>query len=240
MPRMVKEDDYLRRRNEILECAQRMAYTKGFDKMSIQDILDELGISKGAFYHYFDSKSSLLEAMVVHLQEQILQVYAPMIDEPDTPALVKLERFFSATARWKSANKQYLMPILRTWYHDDNAVIRQRLVDQGFAAIMPLIGKVIRQGIEEGALRTAYTPEIESVLVALFLGMGDAIAKEMLAIPEGAPFEAREKAFTRMENLVKVFTASIERVLGAEPGAMMLFDVVILREWILPELAGVS
>jgi AcrR family transcriptional regulator len=32
-----------------------LVFTKGFEQMSIQDILDELHISKGAFYHYFDS-----------------------------------------------------------------------------------------------------------------------------------------------------------------------------------------
>ena len=41
------------RRNEILDVAQRLIYTKGYEQMTIQDILDGLQISKGAFYHYF-------------------------------------------------------------------------------------------------------------------------------------------------------------------------------------------
>jgi len=39
-------------------------YTTGFEQMSVQDILDELKISKGAFYHYFDSKLALLDGLV--------------------------------------------------------------------------------------------------------------------------------------------------------------------------------
>ena len=27
---------------------------KGYEQMSIQDVLDEMGASRGAFYHYFD------------------------------------------------------------------------------------------------------------------------------------------------------------------------------------------
>jgi AcrR family transcriptional regulator len=32
--------------------------------MSIQDILRELGMSNGAFFHYFDSKAAVLEALI--------------------------------------------------------------------------------------------------------------------------------------------------------------------------------
>lgn len=53
MARVVKEKEYAQRRSQIVEAAQRFMYTKGYELMSIQDILDDLGISKGAFYHYF-------------------------------------------------------------------------------------------------------------------------------------------------------------------------------------------
>ena len=62
MPRIVKE--HAVRRNEILDLAQQLVYTKGYEQMTIQDILDGLQISKGAFYHYFDSKHAVLEAVV--------------------------------------------------------------------------------------------------------------------------------------------------------------------------------
>ena len=61
MARSVNEKEYAVKRNEILDVAQRFVYTRGYEQMSIQDILDELHISKGAFYHYFDSKQALLE-----------------------------------------------------------------------------------------------------------------------------------------------------------------------------------
>ena len=50
------------RRDAFLDVAQRLVETKGYEAMSIQDVLDALEVSKGAFYHYFDSKQALLEA----------------------------------------------------------------------------------------------------------------------------------------------------------------------------------
>ena len=59
MARIVNKEEYEIRRNEILDAAQRLIYTKGYDQMSIQDILAESHISKGAFYHYFELQASL-------------------------------------------------------------------------------------------------------------------------------------------------------------------------------------
>ncbi len=68
MVRVVK--DYTVRRNEILDVAQRLMVTTGYEQMTIQDILDGLGISKGAFYHYFSSKQELLEAIIERMLER--------------------------------------------------------------------------------------------------------------------------------------------------------------------------
>ncbi len=61
MARIVKEEEYAGKRNAILDVAQRLIYTKGYEQMTIQGMLDDLQISKGAFYHYFDSKQAVLE-----------------------------------------------------------------------------------------------------------------------------------------------------------------------------------
>jgi AcrR family transcriptional regulator len=60
MPRTVNATLYTVRREAFLDVAQRLVQTKGYEAMSIQDVLDELDASKGAFYHYFDSKQALL------------------------------------------------------------------------------------------------------------------------------------------------------------------------------------
>ncbi|MEO8612545.1 MAG: helix-turn-helix domain-containing protein, partial [Chloroflexota bacterium] len=62
MVRVVKEQDYAEKRNEILDTAQRLVFSKGYERLTIQDILQALNISKGALYHYFDSKQAVLEA----------------------------------------------------------------------------------------------------------------------------------------------------------------------------------
>ena len=47
-------------RNRIIDAAEKLFARKGYAATSVQDILDALGISKGGFYHYFDTKMELL------------------------------------------------------------------------------------------------------------------------------------------------------------------------------------
>ena len=62
MARTVDTEAHAVRREAFVDVAQRLMQTKGYEQMSIQDVLDELDASRGAFYHYFDSKTALLEA----------------------------------------------------------------------------------------------------------------------------------------------------------------------------------
>ena len=49
------------KRDTFLDAAQRLIKTKGYEALSVQDVLAAVGTSKGAFYHYFDSKAALLD-----------------------------------------------------------------------------------------------------------------------------------------------------------------------------------
>src|SRR3954462_785390 len=101
MARSVNEKEYALKRNQILDVTQRLVYTKGYEQMAIQDILGVLKISKGAFYHYFDSKPAWLEALVDRIGEAAFDLLNPIVHDPPLPALEKLQRFFDTAVRWK-------------------------------------------------------------------------------------------------------------------------------------------
>ena len=99
MARVINESEYAGRRNEILDAVQRLVYTKGFRQMTIQDILDDLQISKGAFYHYFDSKQDVLEGLVARMLEAIEALTVGIVRDTALRPLEKLERFLQCHCR---------------------------------------------------------------------------------------------------------------------------------------------
>jgi TetR/AcrR family transcriptional regulator, transcriptional repressor for nem operon len=234
MPRVVNAEEFAVRRNEILDAAQTLVFTRGYEQMSIQDIVDSIKISKGAFYHYFSSKPALLEALTERIEEEALTYLTPLLQNDHLCALEKLERYFNATASWKTANKAYLLALLRVWYHDDNAIVRQKMVSKGFKRVMPLLADVFRQGEREGVLQTSYTEQIGNVLMSLMLGMGDGTSQKLLRLDKDSSLVEREACYRNMVETITAYTHAIERVLGAAPGSMTFFDFEILREWVVP------
>ena len=225
-PRITKEPT--QRRSDIIASAQRFMTTKGFEQTTIQDILDDLHISKGAFYHYFDSKATLLDALIEHMVEQIMPVIVPIMEDPALPAIAKLERFFDVSARWKAAQKPFMLALLHVWYRDENALVRQKQTAATLRLISPLIAQIICQGVQEGVFNTPYPEQMGEVALVLMVGVGDSVAGLLMNLEE------HPDALQRMTGITAVYTATLERALGAQPGSLHLFDPKVLEDWFLP------
>ncbi len=230
MVRVLKEAEHAAKRNEILDAALQLIYAKGYNSMTIQDILDLLQISKGAFYHYFDSKAAVLEAVVERMAvEQIEPLLLAVVKDPRLTALEKLQRYFDTAVRWKIAEKDFMMALIRVWYSDDNALARQKMYGQMVAHVRPLFMEIIRQGVREGVFTTPYPEYASQVNIDLVQGLGDAFAQLVLA-EETEPGHALKQA----ETMLAAYTDAVERLLGAPQGSIHLMDRESLKAWFPP------
>ncbi|NEB81528.1 TetR/AcrR family transcriptional regulator [Streptomyces sp. SID14478] len=63
----------------LLAAATRLFAERGYDRTSVQEIVETAGVTKGALYHYFGSKDDLLHevyARVLRLQQERLDAFA--------------------------------------------------------------------------------------------------------------------------------------------------------------------
>ena len=225
MARSVNEKEYALKRNQILDVTQRLVYTKGYEQMAIQDILVELRISKGAFYHYFDSKPALLEALIERFAQEALELLNPIVQDPHLPALEKLQRFFDTAVRWKTARKTFMIELLHVWYADHNAIVRQKMLAMSSRHTLPLLTAIFHQGIQEGVLNIPFPDQIGVVLLSLIQSIGDAFAELLLdREPQGDELQ-------RAERLIAAYDDALERLLGAPAGSLQLMDAESLKAW---------
>ena len=227
MARVVKENEYTVKRNEILSVAQRLVYTTGFEQMSVQDILDELKISKGAFYHYFDSKLALLDGLVERMMDEAVQVLQPIVDTVDLPALEKMRRYFAAGSRWKVARKSFMLDLMRVWYTDSNTLVRQKQEAAAMKRIAPMLADIVRQGIMEGVFTTTYPDQIGSMIWGLAEGITDNVAELLLS--NNPPPDALQ----RLEAIIGAYSEAMERILGAPVGSLPLADIAMIKDWLV-------
>ena len=226
MARVVKEKEYTVRRNAILDVAQRLIYTKNYEQMSLQDIAVELQISKGALFHYFPSKAALLEALIDRMLEEGMQQIAPIAHDSKLPALEKLQHLFVMLVRWKTDQKSFFLAMLRAWYDDGNAIVRQKVRTKRLRQMSLILTDIIQQGIEQGDFLIPYSDQVGEVALCLVEGLVDSVSMLLLTL------EPNRDCLQRMESAVSTYTAALERTLGIAAGSIEIISVQTLKEWL--------
>jgi AcrR family transcriptional regulator len=205
--------------------AQRLVETKGYEAMSIQDVLEALEVSKGAFYHYFDSKQALLEGVVERFADGAIARMAPILSDPNLSALEKLERVFAGIAGWKAERKDLVLAIIEVWSSDSNAIVREKLRRMTVRLMTPRFSAVIKQGIDEGVFNVASPDETATVLLSVMLGFQEQATHLFIAR------QANTIPFELVERTVAGYTAAYERILGIPKGSLTLTDRATLHFW---------
>jgi len=73
-------------RERILDVALDLFIEKGFDKTSLREIAEQLGVTKAALYYHFASKEDILMALHLRLHEFGLDALTQLGDQEPTPA----------------------------------------------------------------------------------------------------------------------------------------------------------
>ena len=217
------------RMEEILDAAQALFAQKGYNATSVQEIIDTVGIAKGTFYHYFRSKLELLDAVVERLGAQGLQELEALVDDPALDAARKLQQLFLQSNLWKLRHRSLLLELLRVMYRPQNAVFRERLQQVSMATAIPLVARIIRQGVAEGTFQVEDPEEVAAIVLGMGQFLGDALAQMILEEEQGPEFQAR------LERKVRTYEQSVERVLGAAPGSVRLLSADMLAPWLASE-----
>lgn len=227
MPRTIKQQEHDEKRNQILDAAQHLVYAKGFARMTVGDILAEVQISSGAFYHYFDSKPAVLEAFVERLKHELETPLLPIIRDPHLSAVQKLQGFFDTLSRLRLAHQADVVALLRVWYSDDNAVVRQKVEQAVLQQRTPLLTEIISQGVREGSFTTADPAKTGEVVEALLQGMGHIQARLFLSSEH-----ERDELRAEIVATQAAFMDAVERVLGAPANSFSRADAEAVNIWL--------
>lgn len=229
MPRTVKQEEFATKRKDILDTAQRLILTKGYEQVAIRDILEELGISSGAFHHYFGSRADLLDGLTTRIQTEVEGQLRPILDNPKLTAIEKFQGFFDTLDRLRSERKDFIIKLLHVWYTDDNAVMRQKVDEAVVAQRASLLKEIIEQGLREGVFTTAYPQQAGEVILALLQGMGNSHAKLILSF-DHAP--DKEQVVGQLVETHAAYMDAVERVLGAPPHTLYRAKIEEVRTWL--------
>ena len=226
MPRTLDPALHSTRREAFLDAAQRLIQAQGYEAMSVQDVLDAVDTSRGAFYHYFDSKQALLEGVVERFADAALAGLEPVLDDTSLSAARKLERIFGGIQSFKAERRELVLAIVEVWNSDANAIVREKLRRLSTRRLVPVLAPVIEAGVAEGAWRApGPAEETAGLLLALLLGFQERALELFLGRHSGTV------TFAEVERSIGAFTRGFERILGAPAGSLVLVDKRALEMW---------
>ena len=159
MVRIVKKA--AERRLEILKSARHLFQTKEYEKTTMQDVMDHLGIAKGTIYHYFKSKEELLEAVIVDIVDENIEQMQLAKMEMNGNALEKI-RILIGLGSVAANNSE----VLNHLHQPGNTGMHARLLAVALIKQAPLYGGLIRQGCEEGIFQTDFPLECAEFILS--------------------------------------------------------------------------
>jgi AcrR family transcriptional regulator len=223
MARIAKDPD--ERRRELIACAEELFYEKGYESTSVRDIVDRVGVAKGTFYYYFDSKLEVLEAVVAEMISGSVSLLHEIVSDETLPVLDKWALAFRTAADWKTARKAEMLALLRVMEKDENILLQYKVRTQSVQMLSPEFAKIISQGIEEGVFDTHSAGDSAEIALCIGQTLYDTFAGILLN-----PSGCEDSVALARRKITSVETA-VERVLGAPKGSLSLIDEATFAAW---------
>lgn len=179
-------------KNEILNAAQELFLSKGYEGTSVSDIMEAVGGAKGMFYRCFQSKEEVMQALGDRMFFEN-NPFDAIRKRNDLNGLQKIKNLL--ILNYADADRNRLnaeaVPILKDPYILTTAIEANRRI------LTPLWFELLEEGRRDGSIQTEYTKELSELLPLVNFWL-------MPSIYPATAAEIRQKYLFLMEALSKM------------------------------------
>lgn len=219
MPRVVRHPEL--RRTELLDLAMTLFLERGYEKVSLNDLIATSGMSKGAFYHYFSSKEALVSALAARSADQAFEALRPVFGEQGKGALERLNSGLRAGYEVKMAlGAPESIGAMASMMRPENQSLLRRISAIWEDRFRPVLTEVIAQGVAEGVFDTFDPEGVGDMIQALAATMGTAV-QCIIAAPDA---QARAQAIDAAVLRQRLYGIATDRILGLPDGTVEVLD----------------
>jgi len=219
VPRVVKHPEL--RRTELLDLAMTLFLERGYERVSLNDLIATSGMSKGAFYHYFSSKEALVSALAARSADQAFEALRPVFEAQGRGALERLNSGLRAGYEVKMAlGAPESIGAMASMMRPENESLLRRISAIWEDRFRPVLTEVIAQGVAEGVFDTFDPEGVGDMIQGLAATMGTAVQR-IIAAPD-AP--ARARAIDAAVLRQRLYGIATDRILGLPDGTVEVLD----------------
>jgi AcrR family transcriptional regulator len=217
-PRIVKPASA--RRDELLDAARDLFAERGYDATSVSGIIDRVGVSRGAFYHHFDSKEDLVEALACRFAREAAAEAQAVLDDPTLDSFARLSGYLSRMRRIKIGRARELMAIFEPVLRGDNLRLYQRTQEAVIEVVRPAFVRIIAEGVAERTFDTPDPDGAAEVILHLLSSTRDMVS----AFYRSSAPRDREAAAALLIAKMEYLGTVMDRILGLPEGSIELVD----------------
>ncbi|CAI6079086.1 hypothetical protein PAECIP112173_02611 [Paenibacillus sp. JJ-100] len=152
--------------DQILAVSTKMFTEKGYEKTSIQDIIDELGMSKGAIYHHFKSKEDILSAVMEKELGRAEDMFMELIQNTHAPdARQKLISVLENIIVDPGIQSNSIDQVLSTQIKNPQFILGG--IRKGVLKDARIIADIMEQGKSDGSISVEYPLECAEIFMLL-------------------------------------------------------------------------
>lgn len=159
---------------KILDALQTLLESKDIRSISVSEIAQTAGIGKGSIYYYFSSKDAILEALIQRNYEKPLEVAKNLAAQTQISPFTRMAMIFQAC---KNSSSEFLKREASTFVEvQQKAFLHQKYISHLISELKPVLGEIIRQGIELGEIHFENPQALaEIVLIVLTVKMDNTL-----------------------------------------------------------------
>jgi len=139
-------------KSELMEAALKLFEEQGYENTPIKEIHTKVGVSKGAFYHYFDSKEDILEEIALDYSNEIIWGCKKIANNKDLAAYKKLEEIIILICRFKLTPQEKRDQLSSVIINLRNTKLRESIFYNLKEEVIAPLKMVLSQGVEEGTM----------------------------------------------------------------------------------------
>ncbi len=159
-----------KRRAEIIESTFFCIALKGYSNITMQDIADSAGVSKGVIHYYFRSKEDLFLSVLEKLIKDLDSHLGKRVDRARTPP-EKIRAIINAVFEKTRENQKFQVVLLDFWAHSTKNPILKAATANQYARYRHLAKKIIAEGIEKEYFKDCDPARVASALIGLIEGL---------------------------------------------------------------------
>lgn len=201
------------KKEQILDVSLSLFLEKGYDNTSISDILSNLNIARGTLYYHFESKEAIMDEIIERSIKNVIEEAKSIVFRKGLTVQEKMFTLFSSTSMKRLSGRELMIDYLN---QPQNALFHEKINRSFIQKIVPLLGDIIKEGVEEGTFNNAYPYESAEMILVMIIGFMDVY------------YDNAD------ENDIKRRTESLlynmERILGVKEGSFDIFKSLSLYE----------